>query len=1167
MDSTDKRIREKALFEQALDLESPAERQAFLKGACGPDLALAARVRELLGAHEATGGFLPGKPADRTTLLPVSEKPGDHIGRYKLLQQIGEGGCGVVYMAEQEEPMRRRVALKVIKLGMDTRQVIARFEAERQALAMMDHPNIAKVLDAGATETGRPYFVMELVRGIKITEYCDQNHLSPRQRLDLFIPVCQAIQHAHQKGVIHRDIKPSNILVTLHDGVPVPKVIDFGIAKAIEGRLTDQTLFTAFEQFMGTPAYMSPEQAEMSGLDVDTRSDIYSLGVLLYELLTGRTPLDAKELLAAGLDELRRTIREKDPVRPSTRLRSLLEQEKTTEARRRGLDVPRLIHLLSGDLDWIVMKCLEKDRTRRYETANGLAMDIQRHLQNEPVVARPPTTAYRFQKAVRRHKLAFSAGAAIVLALGTGLGLAAMGWRHARTERDKARNAQVGEEEQKKKAQASALLAQQQKQRAETQESVAKRIAYAANINLVQHHLAANRFGKANDGLDELRPKPGEPELRGWEWRFLWQQCQSEALFTLCRMKPSVPRLAVSADGRWLAMDSGEGLSIWDLRTRKEIDRPKAGNRAVRVAFASNRPWLAFSEATTSESSDPTFAIHIRDVALRSNVMTLSLHGECRGLAFSRDGKTLTTYTDPPDNQITSWSMPDGQKQQSYPAFPHFRPWQGTSFAVAQDASVAVYANSKVTGPATVRVIDLRTGRELWSKQVSDDALVQSLAIAPDNKVLASGAGFADPEIHLWDLASGDELSSLTGHVTYCQSLAFSPDGKTLASASADQTVRLWDVSNPSHPEAKEVLRGHLDEVASVAWIPGSTGLVSGGKDGTVCIWDTAKPRPSRGLAIVRLRAPIARWRFSADSQSVIAVGQDGTVARCYGNGLRDPEPLLRVGTNLADALISEDCRWLAAGLSNGIVEVWDLETRTRTNQLHSHAGLSVPSAFLHGGKQLLLSDWGRVYEQWDLTTGQIVTNWPGPDYWKSHPVTRGERWCLITGITNKSAPYQIVLRDLQTGQEFRTNFSRGYGYGGAISPNGDQLAVANNWGTVSVFRIPTLELVAEFRRFFQGAHSTAYSADGSRLVAGGGGIEAVKLFDATNYRELLTLSGKGAIFLDTQFSPDGNWLGSVNLNGALYLWCAPSWEEIAAREASEKKEGEERARLAEQVH
>src|SRR2546427_1623206 len=309
--------REKEIFEQALDITPTEERLRFLTSACGKDAALLTRVQALLRADESGESFLPEQP--KAAVVAITEKPGDRIGRYKLLQQIGEGGCGVVYMAEQTESVRRRVALKVIKLGMDTKQVIARFEAERQALALMDHPNIAKVLDAGATDTG-PYFVMELVRGIKITEFCDENKISTADRLKLFIQVCHAIQHAHQKGIIHRDIKPSNILVTINDGVPVPKVIDFGIAKATQGRLTDQTLFTAFDEFIGTPAYLSPEQAEMSSLDIDTRSDIYSLGVLLYELLTGKTPFDQKELLAAGLDEMRRTIREKEPPKPSTRL-------------------------------------------------------------------------------------------------------------------------------------------------------------------------------------------------------------------------------------------------------------------------------------------------------------------------------------------------------------------------------------------------------------------------------------------------------------------------------------------------------------------------------------------------------------------------------------------------------------------------------------------------------------------------------------------------------------------------------------------------------------------------------------------------------------------------------------------------------------------------------
>jgi serine/threonine protein kinase/tetratricopeptide (TPR) repeat protein len=420
--------REEAIFDGALSLPTES-RGPFLEKSCNGDLNLRRRIEALLNSHDNTSGVLEHATRQAQIMAgftggPIpSEKPGDKIGRYKLLQQIGEGGCGVVYMAEQEEPVRRRVALKIIKLGMDTKQVIARFEAERQALAMMDHPNIAKVLDAGATEAGRPYFVMELVRGTKITDYSDKQSLSTRDRLELFLQVCQAIQHAHQKGIIHRDIKPSNILVTLQDGKPTPKVIDFGIAKATTGqRLTDQTLFTAFEQFLGTPAYMSPEQAELTSEDIDTRSDIYSLGVLLYELLTGKTPFDSKALLELGLDAMRRTIREQEPARPSTRLSTMVGADLSTTANRRHTEPLRLVSLVRGDLDWIVMKCLEKDRARRYETASGIAADLQRHLENEPVSARPPSRFYRLQKLVRRNKVVFGAAGAVAMALLLGLG-------------------------------------------------------------------------------------------------------------------------------------------------------------------------------------------------------------------------------------------------------------------------------------------------------------------------------------------------------------------------------------------------------------------------------------------------------------------------------------------------------------------------------------------------------------------------------------------------------------------------------------------------------------------------------------------------------------------------------------------------------------------------
>jgi serine/threonine protein kinase/Tfp pilus assembly protein PilF len=439
------------IFAAAMEMESAEERANYLDQACAGDTELRQRLERLLEAYFQAGSFLesPATALDVTHAQPISEQLGTIIGPYKLLEQIGEGGMGVVYMADQQTPVRRRVALKIIKPGMDTRQVIARFEAERQALALMDHANIARVLDAGSTDSGRPYFVMELVRGVPVTEYCDKNSLSVRDRLELFAAVCQAVQHAHQKGIIHRDIKPSNVLVTLVDGRPVPKVIDFGVAKAINQQLTEKTLFTNFAQMIGTPLYMSPEQAEMTSLDVDTRSDIYSLGVLLYELLTGTTPFDQKRIREAALDEIRRVIREEEPPKPSTRI-STLGEERTVTAAHRRVDAHQLSQLLRGDLDWIVMKSIDKDRVRRYETANSLARDIERYLQHQPVEACPPSALYRFRKFARRNRVGLATVLLIAAALVVGTAIST--WQAVRAEVARTAEAQQRNEAEKQRA-------------------------------------------------------------------------------------------------------------------------------------------------------------------------------------------------------------------------------------------------------------------------------------------------------------------------------------------------------------------------------------------------------------------------------------------------------------------------------------------------------------------------------------------------------------------------------------------------------------------------------------------------------------------------------------------------------------------------------------------
>jgi serine/threonine protein kinase/tetratricopeptide (TPR) repeat protein len=486
----------KEIFFAAVEKPTPAERAAFLDQACAGDVALRQRVEALLKAHDEPGSFLENPPAEEPGDTgeiasgrwvaspselgagPPPEGPGTRIGPYKLLQKLGEGGMGAVFMAEQEQPVKRRVALKIIKAGLDSAHVIARFEQERQALALMDHPHIAKVLDAGATASGRLYFVMELVKGVPITKYCDQEHLTPRERLALFLPVCQAVQHAHQKGIIHRDLKPSNVLIALYDGKPVPKVIDFGVAKATGAKLTEKTLFTEVGQIIGTLEYMAPEQAELNNLDIDTRADVYALGVILYELLTGSTPFSRQQLRSVAFTEMLRIIREVEPPRPSTRLSS--SEELPSLAAKRKLEPKRLTRLVHGDLDWIVMKCLEKERGRRYETANGLALDVQRYLADEPVLAGPPSAGYRLRKFVRRNKRAVGMSALVLLALLAGMVGTSWGLVEAWRQRDAAEAARNDEAEQRQKAQTAEGLATErleavtlQKQRAETAEGLA----------------------------------------------------------------------------------------------------------------------------------------------------------------------------------------------------------------------------------------------------------------------------------------------------------------------------------------------------------------------------------------------------------------------------------------------------------------------------------------------------------------------------------------------------------------------------------------------------------------------------------------------------------------------------------------------------------------------
>jgi len=880
--------REELLFQLA-SMKPAGERASFLDRECAHDPALRARLEALLASHDQSQGLKPLSPDLDGPTVEITDNElhdetiGSTIGRYKVLQSIGEGGCGAVYMAEQTEPVRRRVALKVIKLGMDTKAVIARFEAERQALALMDHPNIAKVLDAGSTDSGRPYFVMELVRGIRITDYCDQNKLDTQQRLELFIQICQAIQHAHQKGIIHRDIKPSNILVTLHDGIPVPKVIDFGIAKATtDQRLTDKTLFTAYEQFIGTPAYMSPEQAEMSGLDIDTRSDIYSLGVLLYELLTGRTPFDGRELMSLGIDAMRKTIREQEPPRPSMKLHTLQGAESTTTAQSHGAEMPRLIHSLRGDLDWIVMKCLEKDRVRRYDTANGLAMDIQRHLKNEPVVARPPSKLYELQKTVRRHKVGFAATTAIMAVLAVGVTLTTWQAVRATNAKQEALKAQASEIIQRQKAEANeqnALAAQANELRlrkeAEEAELKARQRAYASDMNVAKLAVDGDNLGRALSLLDRQRPGPGQKDLRGWEWRYLWEQTRSDALFTLCQVSNEINSLAVSADGNWLAVGEyhAGGVSVWDLRSRIIVSHLVESEGHVRTAFSPTKPVLAFTSVNNPTTRRRQATLHLWDGATQRMLLEKPLDSECAGLAFSSDGDKLVAST--VGGHITVWQVPEGTNLVTLARYPAQQIVQGpalTPFAATRDLRLAAYSLPR----EQFRIIDLRDGTKFPPVTAAKD-YVTALAFSPDGRTLASAAGFGENDIRLWDVETGRELTPpLEGHTAFVSSMVFLPDGK-LASSSGDQTIRIWDVANR---KCLQTLKGHTLEAYRVILAPDGKTLVSGSKNGEVCLWNPTDT-PTRQPRIT-LEGTID-WSFAADSESVLTLDQHGNVSKWTG--------------------------------------------------------------------------------------------------------------------------------------------------------------------------------------------------------------------------------------------------------------------------------------------
>jgi WD40 repeat protein/serine/threonine protein kinase len=1096
-DQTKRERQARDIFLRAVEIGSPEARAAYLEGACRQDEALRSRVVNLLDNHRQDS-FLEGSAVE---LFPLSEKPGDRIGRYKLLEKIGEGGMGVVYMAQQEEPVRRRVALKIIKLGMDTKQVVARFEAERQALALMDHPNIAKVLDGGATDTGRPYFVMELVQGVPITEFCDRNRFPAQERIKLFITVCQAVQSAHQKGIIHRDLKPTNILVTLDGGVPMPMVIDFGVAKATQQKLTEKTVFTNYATMIGTPAYMSPEQAEMSRLDVDTRSDIYSLGVLLYELLTGTTPFPEKRLRSASYQEMQRIILEEEPERPSTRLSTLQGEQRSTVARNRGASELALGLVFADDLDWIVMKCLEKDRARRYETANGLAADLKRHLNNEPVVARPPSTVYRLQKAIRRNKLAFMAGVAVAAALMLGIGIST--WQ--------------------------AMVAQQARLQAEHQ-------LYAAKMNLAEQAWDQNNIGQLRQLLEETRDSP----YRGFEW-YYWQPLTHLALKTLRGHLDGVTSVAFSPDGQRIVTGSWDKTAkVWEVASGRELFTLKGNDAIWSVAFSRD------GQRIVTGSRDATAKVW--QAASGRELLTLRGHSDAIwSVAFSPDGRRIATAS--MDKTARVWEAASGRELLTLKE----HGGQVDSVAFSPDGGrIATASEDK-----TAKVWDAANGHELLTLR-GHSAQIWSVAFSPDGQRIVTGS--KDATAKVWDAASGTNLLTLKGHNNLVFSGAFSPSGQRIVTASVDQTAKVWDAANGNE---LFTLKGHSGQVNSVAFSPDGQWIVTGSQDATAKVWEAAKGKEL--VTLKGHSNDIFSVAFSPDGQRILTGSWDGSAKvweaakgdelltlNRHGNEITSAvsSPDAKGGSaRVFSAAFSPDGRRIVTGSTHGTAKVWDASSGRELLTLTGHSNWVISVAFSPDGQRIVTGSVDQTAKVWEAASGRELLTLTGhiAEVYSVAFSPDGRR--VATASEDKTAK----VWDAANGREqFTLKGHSALIWAVAFSPDGQRIVTGSADGTAKVWDAASGKALLTLKGHSNWVLGVAFSADGQRIVTGSDDNKA-NVWEAATGRELLTLKGHSGGVLSVAFSPDGRKIITGSRDQTARVWEAARPEQVAAWQEEER--------------
>jgi WD40 repeat protein/serine/threonine protein kinase len=1102
-----------AIFHAARHIPDPDRRRDYVREACGGNPARIEDVEALLAAADGPDSLLDRPAADALSATigpPTAEGHGTVIGPYKLIEPIGEGGMGSVWMAQQTEPVRRLVAVKLIKAGMDSRQVIARFEAERQALALMDHPNIARVLDGGTTSGGRPFFVMDLVKGNSITRYCDGHHLTPRQRLELFIPVCQAVQHAHQKGIIHRDLKPTNVLVALYDGKPVPKIIDFGIAKATGQQLTEKTLVTGFGAIVGTLEYMSPEQAEVNQLDIDTRSDIYSLGVLLYELLTGSPPLSCKELTQAGMLEMLRVIREQEPTKPSTKLSTA--DGLPTLAANRGTEPARLTKLVRGELDWIVMKALEKDRNRRYETASGFAMDLERYLADEPVQAGPPSAGYRLRKFARKYRTPLRVAGTFLLLLV--MGVVASTWQAIR-----ATVAEQAAESRKREANDARGQAEKRRDELARLNEDLRRTHYTEDMNLARVGWDENNLALTHELLEKHRPRPGEPDLRGFEWYYLDRLVRGGQLridahvggVSSVDFLPDGKRLisaGIAQPLRKLSASKGTrgDVKLWDAATGRplplQLDGPSDDVAAVSLA-----PDGTLLAATRR---DHTILVWDLDTG---GLVTLEgpANHVASGVRFSPDGKRLVSLhrTESVGSKagpvlMEIWDLASRKPVVTVKELPAtLRP---ASFS--PDGKRVASCTSR---PGAVIVYDAETGREVFACRNPDEAShLEGIVFSPDGTHLVSYGHRGI--IRVWDVTKREPVATLPSEFEYIHCLAYSRDGTRLATGAIEGVAEIWDTATV---RKIQTLKGHSGSLAAMAFSPDGTRLVTGGTDGTLRVWDIAGPKDA------------AASRSEPALQPVIPD------IRPHGRSLSPDGRILMAGV-LRDGRQS--------------VELWDTaKRRMRGSPIDLPQGW-ICHAWSANGERLYLADQEKTVHVVETASAHVIRRFQFDAAPRNYAaaLSPDENWFAYSGPGGT-----IRVRDVRTGAESRT--IQGLGddpQALSFNPEGSRLIGANESGVLKIWDFATgREIAATTLPGGSYVDTVRYSRNGALVAVVGHRRPVmtgeVRILDAGSAREIWSLRGHTLNVIDADFSPDGRRLATASADRTVQFWDLDTGQEI----------------------